>query len=138
MIFYKTEEQIELLRLSNQLVAKTHAQIAPLIKPGVKTIELDKVAEKFIRNNGGIPGFLNFDGFPNTLCISVNDSVVHGIPGEYKLQEGDIVSVDCGVLMNGFYGDSAYTFTVGEISDEVKKLLRVTKEALYIGIGEAI
>lgn len=137
MIFYKTKDEIELLRLSNQMVAKTHATIAPLIKPGIKTITLDKIAEEFIRDNGGVPGFLNFNGFPNSLCISVNDSVVHGVPGNYELKDGDIVSVDCGVLMNGFYGDSAYTFPVGEVSDEVKKLLRITMEALYLGLDQA-
>lgn len=137
MILYKTEEQIELLRLSNQLVSKTHATIAPLIKPGIKTIELDRVAEEFIRDNGGIPGFLNYNGFPNTLCVSVNDGVVHGIPGDYELQEGDIVSVDCGVLMNGYYGDSAYTFPVGNVSAEAENLLRITKESLYLGIEQA-
>lgn len=137
MIFYKTKEEIELLRLSNQLVAKTHATIAPLIKPGVKTIVLDKIAEEFIRDSGGVPGFLNFNGFPNSLCISVNDSVVHGVPGDYELQEGDIVSVDCGVLMNGYYGDSAYTFPVGQVSEEVSRLLRVTIESLYIGLEQA-
>ncbi len=138
MIFYKTEEQIELLRLSNQLVAKTHAEIAPLIKPGIKTLKLDKIAEEFIRDHRGVPGFLNYNGFPNSLCISVNDSVVHGIPDNYELVEGDIVSVDCGVLMNGYYGDSAYTYSVGKISDEVKHLLEVTKEALYLGIEQAV
>ncbi len=138
MIFYKTEEEIELLRKSAMLVARTHAEIAPLIKPGVKTIDLDKVAEAFIRDNGGVPGFLNYNGFPNTLCISVNDKVVHGIPGNYELIEGDIISVDCGVLMNGFYGDSAYTFPVGEVDEATLKLLKVTKESLYLGIEQAV
>ena len=138
MIFYKTAEEIELLRLSNLLVSKTHAAIAPLIKEGVKTIELDRIAEEFIRDNGGIPGFLDYNGFPNTLCISINDAVVHGIPDEYELVEGDIVSIDCGVLMNDFYGDSAYTFSVGELSDEKEKLLNVTKESLYLGIEQAV
>ena len=138
MIYYKTAEEIELLRLSNMLVAKTHGEIAKIIRPGIKTIELDKRAEEFIRDNGGIPGFLGYGGFPNTLCISVNETVVHGIPSNYELKEGDIVSVDCGVLMNGYYGDSAYTFAIGEISDEKKKLLQVTKEALYLGIEKAV
>ncbi len=138
MIYYKTAEEIELLRLSNMLVAKTHGEIAKIIRPGIKTIELDKRAEEFIRDNGGIPGFLGYGGFPNTLCISVNETVVHGIPSNYELREGDIVSVDCGVLMNGYYGDSAYTFPIGEISEEKKKLLQVTKEALYLGIEKAV
>lgn len=138
MIFYKTDEEIELLRLSNMLVAKTHGEIAKIIRPGIKTITLDKRAEEFIRDNGGVPGFLGYGGFPNTLCISVNDTVVHGIPSNYEVKEGDIVSVDCGVVMNGYYGDSAYTFAIGEISEEKKKLLQVTKEALYLGIEKAV
>ena len=120
------------------MVAKTHATIAPLIKPGVKTMELDKVAEEFIRDNGGVPGFLNYNGFPNSLCISVNDMVVHGVPNDYELRDGDIVSVDCGVKMNGYYGDSAFTFEVGEIDSEVKNLLKITREALYKGIEKAV
>jgi methionyl aminopeptidase len=138
MIFYKTDDEIELLRLSNQLVAKTHGEIAKLIKPGVSTIKLDKVADEFIRDNGGIPGFLNYGGFPNTLCISINEQVVHGLPSIRELKEGDIVSVDCGVLLNGYYGDSAYTYGVGEISKEDQQLLRITKESLYKGIENAI
>ena len=138
MIFYKTEEEIELLKLSNRLVSATEAELVQMILPGTKTIDLDKRAEEFIRDNGGVPGFLNYQGFPNTLCISVNDAVVHGIPNNYELQEGDIVSIDCGVYMNGFHGDSAYTFAVGEISEEKKKLLRITKEALYKGIESAV
>lgn len=138
MIYYKTPEEIELLRLSNMLVARTHGEIAKIIRPGITTLELDKVAEEFIRDNGGEPGFLGYGGFPNTLCVSVNDTVVHGIPSKYELKEGDIVSVDCGVLMNGYYGDSAYTFAIGEIPDDVKKLLQVTKEALYLGIEKAV
>lgn len=138
MIFYKTKEEIELLSKSNELVSLTHAALVPFLKPGVKTIELDQIAEQFIRDNGGIPGFLNYNGFPNTLCISVNEQVVHGIPGKYELQDGDVVSVDCGVLMNGFYGDSAYTFEIGEVKPEVKKLLQVTKESLFKGIEMAV
>jgi methionyl aminopeptidase len=138
MIYYKTSEEIELLRLSNMLVAKTHGEIAKIIRPGIKTIELDKRAEEFIRDNGGVPGFLGYGGFPNTLCISINETVVHGIPSNYELKEGDIVSVDCGVVMNGYYGDSAYTFSIGEIPEETKKLLQVTKEALYLGIEKAV
>ncbi|WP_066632640.1 type I methionyl aminopeptidase [Labilibacter marinus] len=138
MIYLKTDEEIELLRESNMIVAKTLGEIAKLIKPGVTTLELDKVAEEFIRDNGGIPGFLDYQGFPNTLCTSVNEHVVHGIPNDKALNDGDIVSVDCGVLKNGFYGDSAYTFAIGEVSKEVKDLLTTTKESLYKGIEQAI
>ncbi len=138
MIYYKTDEEIELLRESNMLVAKTHGELTKWIKAGVKTLKLDKIAEEFIRDNNAIPGFLGYGGFPNTLCISINSTVVHGIPSKYELKEGDIVSIDCGVVKNMFYGDSAYTFTVGEISSDVKKLLKVTKEALYLGIEKAI
>ena len=138
MIFLKTEDDIALLRLSNKLVAQTLGEVAKLIKPGVSTLDLDKVAETFIRDNGGIPAFLNYHGFPNTLCTSVNDQVVHGIPSKRPLVEGDIVSVDVGVLMNDFYGDSAYTFAVGSISDEAKKLLEVTKASLYKGIEASV
>ncbi|MCQ4875704.1 MULTISPECIES: type I methionyl aminopeptidase [Odoribacteraceae] len=138
MIFLKTQEEIELLRESNRLVGKTLGEVSKHIRPGISTLELDKIAEDFIRSNGGVPGFLGYGGFPNTLCISVNDEVVHGIPSSRCLEEGDVVSVDCGVVMNGFYGDSAYTFAVGEISEEVKKLLQVTKDSLYKGIGQAV
>jgi methionyl aminopeptidase len=138
MILLKTREEIELIRQSCLLVSRTLAMIAPLIKPGVKTLELDRVAEEFIRDHGGIPGFLNYNGFPNTLCISVNEQVVHGIPGNRVLQEGEIVSVDCGAILRGFYGDSAYTFKVGEIDAEILTLLRVTRESLFIGINQAV
>ena len=139
MIFLKTEEEIELLRESNLLVGMTLGEVAKHIRPGISTLELDKVAEEFIRSHGAVPGFLGYGGFPNTLCISVNEEVVHGIPSAKRiLQEGDVVSVDCGTLKNGFYGDSAYTFEVGEVEEDVKKLLRVTKESLYKGIGKAV
>jgi methionyl aminopeptidase len=138
MIYYKTADEIELLRKSNMLVARTHGEIAKIISPGVSTLKLDNVAEEFIRDNGGVPGFLGYQGYPNTLCISINDTVVHGIPSSYELKDGDIVSVDCGVLMNGYYGDSAYTFTVGEVEPEVLKLLETTKESLYKGIEKAV
>jgi len=138
MISYKTAEQIELLRESNMLVARTHGEIAKIIGPGVKTSKLDKIAEEFIRDNGGVPGFLGYGGFPNTLCISINDAVVHGIPSDYELKEGEVVSVDCGVLMNKYYGDSAYTYEIGEVSTDLKKLLQVTKESLYLGIEKAV
>ncbi len=137
MIYLKTPEEIELLRKSNVLVGKTLAEVAKAIKIGITTLELDKIAEDFIRSNGALPGFLGYQGFPNTLCISVNDQVVHGIPSNYALKDGDIVSVDCGTLIDGFYGDSAYTFCVGNVDPKVKKLLDTTKEALYLGIEQA-
>ena len=143
MIFLKTEDEIELLRKSNLLVGKTLAEIAKVIKPGVTTKELDKVAEEFIRDNGAIPTFKGFPNqcgarFPASICTSVNEQVVHGISGDVVLREGDIVSVDCGTYMDGFCGDSAYTFCVGEVDEEVRKLLKVTKEALYLGIENAV
>jgi methionyl aminopeptidase len=138
VVYYKTEEEIDLIRKSSLLVGKTLAEVARMIKPGVTTLDLDKVAETVIRDHGGIPGFLGYGGFPNSLCTSVNAQVVHGIPNAIPLEEGDIVSVDCGVLMNGFYGDSAYTFPVGEVSNEVKNLLRVTQECLDLAIANAI
>jgi methionyl aminopeptidase len=137
MIYLKTPEEIALLRASNQLVGKTLAEVAKYIKVGVTTLELDKIAEDFIRSNGAVPGFLGYGGFPNTLCVSVNDQVVHGIPSNYALKDGDIVSVDCGVLQNGYYGDSAYTFCVGNVDEKVKKLLKITKESLSLGIDSA-
>ncbi|MCT4590733.1 MAG: type I methionyl aminopeptidase [Carboxylicivirga sp.] len=138
MIYLKTDEEIELMRISNQLVAKTLGEVAKAVKPGVSTLELDKIAEAFIRDNGGTPAFLNYQGFPNTLCTSVNEQVVHGIPNNTPLKEGDVVSVDCGVLLNDFYGDSAYTFPIGEVAPEVKALLDATKESLYRGIEQAV
>jgi methionyl aminopeptidase len=136
MIFYKTGEEIELIRNSSLLVGKTLAELAKIIKPGVTTLDLDSVAEEFLRDNGAIPGFLGYGGFPNSLCTSVNEAVVHGIPNKQPLQDGDIVSVDCGVLKDEFYGDSAYTFEVGNVSKEVKKLLQVTKECLELAIEQ--
>lgn len=139
MIFLKTDEEIELLRESNLLVGMTLGELGKHIRPGISTLELDRIAEEFIRSHGAVPGFLGYGGFPNTLCISVNDEVVHGIPSsECILKEGDIISIDCGTLKNGFYGDSAYTFEVGEVDEEVRKLLRVTKESLYKGIEKAV
>ncbi len=138
MIYHKSEEEIDLIRESSLLVGKTHAAIAGLIKPGVTTLELDKIAEEFIRDNGGVPAFKGYGDFPNTLCMSPNEQVVHGIPNNNLLCDGDILSVDCGVLMNGFYGDSAFTYEVGNVKDEVKKLLQVTKESLYKGIEQAV
>ena len=136
MIIYKTAEQIELMRQSAQLVSRTLGEIAKIIGPGVTGLEIDKLAETYIHDHGGKPGFLGMYDFPNTLCISPNAQVVHGIPSKKPFENGDIVSVDCGVLMNGYYGDHAYTFEIGEVKPEVKQLLKVTKECLYIGIAE--
>jgi len=136
MIFYKTGEEIERIRKSSLLVGKTLAEVAKIIEPGVTTLELDKVAEEFIRDNNAFPGFLGYGGFPNSLCTSVNSAVVHGIPNNKPLKNGDIVSVDCGVLMDDFYGDSAYTFMVGEVSDEVQNLLKITQECLTLAIDQ--
>lgn len=138
MIYLKTDEEIELMRESNLLVGKTLGELAKWIAPGITTLKLDKIAEEFIRDNGAVPGFLGYAGYPNTLCVSVNEVVVHGIPSNYTLRDGDIVSVDCGVVKNGFNGDSAYTFCVGEVDEKVKALLRTTKESLYVGIEQAI
>ncbi len=138
MIYLKTDEEIELMRVSNLIVARTLAEIAKNIRPGVTTLQLDKIAETFIRDNGATPTFLGYNGFPNTLCTSVNDQVVHGIPSNYELKEGDIVSVDCGAEKDGFHGDSCYTFCVGEVSEDIRKLLKTTKEALYEGIKNAV
>jgi len=136
MIKIKTRVEIELIRESALLVSKTLGILAKEVKPGVTTLYLDKLAEEFIRDNGGVPGFLGLYDFPNTLCMSPNAHVVHGIPNNEPLQDGDIISIDCGVLMYGYYGDHAYTFEVGEVADDVKKLLRITKESLYEGIRE--
>ena len=134
MSLQKTAEEIELIRRSALLVSKTLGMLASEIKPGVTTLELDKKAETFIRDHGAIPGFLGLYDFPNTLCVSPNEQVVHGIPNNTPLQEGDIISIDCGVLQNGYYGDHAYTFEVGKITAETKKLLDRTKASLYKGI----
>ncbi len=138
MLYLKTDEEVGLLRESNMLVSKTLAEVALLIKPGVTTLYLDKVAETFIRDNGAEPAFKGYGGFPGTLCTSVNDEVVHGFPSDYILKEGDIISIDCGVILNGWYGDSAYTFAVGEIDSDVRRLLDCTKESLEEGVKEAI
>lgn len=137
-IKYKTREEIELMRTSAQLVSKTLGLLAREIRPGATALHLDKLAEEFIRDNDAVPAFLGLYDFPNTLCTSINEQVVHGIPTDKPLEEGDIISVDCGVLKNGFYGDHAYTFAVGEVSEEVKKLLKVTKESLYLGIEQMV
>lgn len=138
MIHLKTNEEIELIRQSSLLVGKTLAAVAREIRDGVSTLALDKIAEDFIRSHGGVPAFKGYRGFPGTLCISVNAAVVHGIPGKYELKSGDIISVDCGVKMNGYYGDSAFTFPIGEVKKETLTLMRVTKESLYCGIEKAV
>ena len=139
MIFLKTDEEVELLRQSNILLGKTFAELAKAIKPGVTTAQLDKVAYEFIMDNGGKPSCLGYEGFPATLCTSVNEQVVHGIPSDkVVLKDGDIISVDSCILLNGFHSDSAYTFPVGDVKPEIMQLLRTTKEALYLGIEQAI
>ena len=138
MVKPKTEEEIELLRENAIIVSKTLAEVGKIVAPGVTTLELNRVAETFIRDHGAIPSFLGYEGFPAALCISVNDVVVHGFPSDYVLREGDIVSVDCGTLYKGYNGDSAYTFPVGEVDAETRKLLDVTKASLYEGIAAAV
>ena len=138
MVHYKTEEEIDILRENAILVSKTLAEVGKHVAPGVTTKQLDKIAETFIRDNGAVPGFLGYGGFPATLCLSVNDMVVHGIPDGYVLQEGDIISVDCGTVYKGFYGDSAYTFPVGEVDAQTALLLKTTEESLYLGAAQAV
>ena len=138
MIYLKTDEEIELLRESNLLVGMTLGELAKWIAPGITTLKLDKIAEEFIRDHGAVPSFLGYGGFPNTLCVSVNEQIVHGIPSNYELKDGDIVSIDCGTVKNGFNGDSAYTFCVGEVAYDVRRLLKTTKESLYLGIEQAV
>jgi methionyl aminopeptidase len=138
MIHLRTNDEIALLKENAMIVSKTLAEIGKRIAPGVTTLELDEFAETFIRDHGAIPAFLNYNGFPNTLCLSVNDVVVHGIPSGYRLQEGDILSVDCGTCYKGYFGDSAYTFAVGEVDEAAKQLMRITRESLFKGIAQAI
>ena len=138
MFQLKSDEEIELLRQSNLLVSATLASVAHLMKPGTTTLQIDKAAEQFIRDHGGVPGFKGYHGYPATLCISVNEQVVHGIPSNRTLESGDIVSVDCGVLLNGFHGDSAFTFLIGEVREEVRRLVTVTRECLFLGIEQAV
>ncbi len=138
MLKAKSEEEIALVRESSLLVGKTLAEVAAEVRPGVTPLDLDKIAYEFIHDHGAVPGFLNYQGFPNSLCISRNEAVVHGIPTKKPLEEGDILSVDCGVLMNGFYGDSAYTFKVGEVDPDVDRLLETTKRCLQLGIEQAV
>ena len=139
MIYYKTEEEIDLIRESCLLVGRALAEVAQMIRPGISGTAIDKAAETVIRDHGGKPGFKGLYGFPATLCVSVNEHVVHGIPDQDQVfQDGDIVSVDCGVLMNGFYGDFAYTFPLGNVAEEVMELCRVTNTSLYVGIEQAV
>lgn len=142
MIYCKTNEEVEIQRHSCLMVGQTLAEVAKIIKPGIKTIELDKLAETFIKDNGGVASFKGYgdprNAYPYSLCISVNEAVVHGFPSDYELKDGDIVSVDCGFYKNGFHGDHAYTFAIGEVAPETMDLIRVTKESLYLGIQQAI
>ncbi len=137
MILIKSDEEIELIRQSNILLGKMHAEVAKYIKPGVKTKRLDEIAYQFIKDNGGEPSFLNYRGYPATLCISVNDVVIHGIPGDYEIKPGDIVSIDGGIILNKYHSDSAFTYAVGEVDPKVWKLMEATLQALYIGIEQA-
>ena len=137
-IFYKSPEEVELIRISSMLVSETLAEVAKIIGPGVTTMQLNKLAETYIKDHGAVPAFLNYNGFPYSLCISPNEQVVHGFPGEYVIQEGDLISVDCGVIKNNFFGDSAYTFSIGEISAERQKLVDVTQECLKRAIDKAV
>jgi methionyl aminopeptidase len=137
-IYYKSPEEIELIRESSLLVSKTLAEVAKLIAPGITTLALDKMAYEFIKDHGAIPAFLNYGGFPNSLCISPNEQVVHGFPNEYVIKEGDLISVDCGVIKNNFFGDSAYTFSIGEVDAEKQKLTKITQECLSFAIEKAV
>lgn len=137
MIHYKTSQEIEIMRHSCLLVGKTHAAIASVLKEGMTTLEVNELVEEFIQDNGGIPSFKDYNGFPYATCISVNQAVVHGFPSNKPLENGDIISLDIGIFKNGFHGDSAYTYGIGELSEDQKKLLRVTKESLYCGIEKA-
>ncbi|MFC4212892.1 type I methionyl aminopeptidase [Pedobacter lithocola] len=137
-IYYKSLEEIELIRESSLLVSKTLAEVAKIIEPGVTTNQLDKLAYEFISDNGAIPAFLNYNGFPNSLCISPNEQVVHGFPSDYVIKDGDLISVDCGVIKNNYFGDSAYTFSIREVNEEKQKLVEVTKKCLDLGIEKAV
>jgi len=136
MVQLKSEEEIEIMRESAQIVSRTLGLIAEKIGPGITPLELDKLAYEYIKDQGAEPGFLGFNGFPNSLCISKNEAVVHGIPGNIPFEEGDIASIDCGAVKNGYYGDHAYTFHIGDVSDDIIQLLRVTKESLYLGVEQ--
>ena len=138
MIYLKTDEEIELMRESNLLLGQTLGELAKWVAPGISTLKLDSIAEEYIRDNGGIPSCLGYSGYPNSICASVNEQVVHGIPSGYVLKDGDIISIDLCVLKNGFHGDSTYTFCVGEVSYDVRRLLKTTKEARDVGIEQAV
>ena len=138
MIHYKTSEEVQLIKQSAEILGKAHGEVAKHVKEGVKTSFLDKIAEEYIRDHQGVPSFKGYNGFPASLCISVNEVVVHGFPGEYVLKDGDIISVDCGVFHQGFHSDSAYTYPVGEVSPKVLALLKATRESLYLGIEKAV
>ncbi|RZM28029.1 MAG: type I methionyl aminopeptidase [Pedobacter sp.] len=138
MIKYKSDEEVALMQISARLVSDTLAEVAKVLKPGMATIEIDKLANQFIHDNGAVPSFYKYSGFPHHIITSVNDVVVHGFPGKYELRDGDIISVDVGTIKNGFHGDHAYTFIIGEVSQEVLDLVRTTKESLFLGIKEAV
>ena len=138
MILYKTQDEVELIRRSSLLVEKAHAAVAARIRPGITTAELDREAEQVIRDHGAVPSFKGYNGFPATLCISVNEQVVHGIPGDREVRDGDVVSVDCGAFLDGYHGDSAYSYLVGDVAPEVVRLAEATKKALYLGIAKAV
>jgi len=137
MIYIRSNEEIEIIRKSALMVSATLAEVAKFLKPGITTLSIDAMAETFIRDNGGIPSFKGYNGFPFSLCISVNEVVVHGFPSDYILKDGDIISVDCGFYRNGYHGDSAYTFAIGDVKPEVLQLLKVTKESVYRGVAQA-
>ncbi len=137
MIHYKTKDQVALIRKSADVLSRAHGEVAKKVGPGVKTKELDLIAEEFIRDHGGKPSFKGYNGFPSSLCISVNENVVHGFPSDYELKDGDIISIDCGVYLDGFHSDCAYTYPIGKVSDGVLQLLKVTKDSLYKGIAAA-
>ena len=138
MIHYKTSEEVEKIKQSADILGRAHGEIAKHVKKGVKTSFLDKIAEEFIRDHGAVPSFKGYNGFPSSLCISVNEVVVHGFPSEYELKDGDIISVDCGVFHQGFHSDSAYTYPIGEVPPSVLALLSATKDSLYLGIEQAV
>ncbi len=138
MIYYKTEAEVALMKEAAVLVSKTLTEVATMLKAGVTTLQIDKLCNEFVKDHKAIPSFLNYNGYPFTICASVNDVVVHGFPNNVELKEGDIVSIDMGVVLNGWHGDHAYTFAIGEISEDVAKLIAVTKESLYKGIEKAI
>lgn len=137
-IYLKTKNEVELIRKSSLFVGEVLAEVAKIIEPGITTMKLNKIAEEYIADHGAKAAFKGYNGFPSALCISVNEAVVHGIPGNYEVKEGDAVSVDCGIVFDGWYGDSAYTFAIGDVSSEVKRLLDVTKECLYLGIEQTV